>query len=145
MSPSPFPTTITITPRAPYMFIISLDYVLRTSIDLMKENGFKLTKERTRRYVAPTITDADYADDRAILTNTPAQAKTLLHSRERLAGGIYLHIIADKTEYICFNQTGFIFTLNGSYRKLVDLPRKQCLINLDRHQHSTSKGMSSYQ
>ena len=30
---------------APYLFII--DYVLRTSIDKIKENGFKLTKERT--------------------------------------------------------------------------------------------------
>ena len=35
---------------APYFFIICLDYVLRTSIDKMKENSFKLTKERSRRY-----------------------------------------------------------------------------------------------
>ena len=34
---------------APYLFIICLDYVLRTSIDLMKENGFKLTKEKRRQ------------------------------------------------------------------------------------------------
>ena len=47
---------------APYLFIICLDYVLRTSIDIMKENGFKLAKERSRRYTAQTITDADYAD-----------------------------------------------------------------------------------
>ena len=30
---------------APYLFIICLDYMLRTSIDLMKENGFKLAKK----------------------------------------------------------------------------------------------------
>ena len=35
---------------APYLFIICLDYVLRTSIGLMKENGFKMAKERSRRY-----------------------------------------------------------------------------------------------
>ena len=35
---------------AQYMFIICLNYVLRMSIDLMKENSFKLTKERSRRY-----------------------------------------------------------------------------------------------
>ena len=35
---------------APYRFIICLDYVLNTSIDKMKENGFKLTKERSRKY-----------------------------------------------------------------------------------------------
>ena len=30
---------------AQYLFIICLDYVLRTSIDKIKENDFKLTKE----------------------------------------------------------------------------------------------------
>ena len=52
---------------APYLFIICLDYVLRTSIDKIKENGFELTKKRSRRYPAKTITDVDYADDIAIL------------------------------------------------------------------------------
>ena len=35
---------------APYLSIISQDYVLRTSIDKIKENGLKLTKQRSRRY-----------------------------------------------------------------------------------------------
>ena len=34
---------------APYLFIICLDYMLRTSIDMMKDNDFKLVKERGRR------------------------------------------------------------------------------------------------
>ena len=67
---------------APYFFIICLDYMLRTSIDKIKENGFELTKKRSRSYPAKTIPDADYADDIAILANAPAQAKTLLHSLE---------------------------------------------------------------
>ena len=67
---------------APYLFIICLNYMLRTSMDKMKDNGFKLTKERSRRYPAQTITDADYADDIVLLANTPAQAETLLHSLE---------------------------------------------------------------
>ena len=37
---------------APYLFIICLHYVLRTSIDKIKENGFKLTKKRSRTYPA---------------------------------------------------------------------------------------------
>ena len=65
---------------APYLLIICLDYVLRTSIDEIRENGFELTKKRSRRYPAKTITDTDYADDIAILANTPDQAETLLHS-----------------------------------------------------------------
>ena len=105
---------------APYLFIICLDYVLRTSMDKIKENGFKLTKKRSRRYSAKTITDANYADDIALLTNAPAQAETLLHSLERAAASIGLHVNAHKTEYMCFNKTGDISTLGGSSLKLVD-------------------------
>ena len=83
---------------APYLFIICLEHVLRTSIDLMKENGFKLAKEKSRRYPAQTITDANYADDIALLANTPAQTESLLHSLERAAGGIGLYVNADKRD-----------------------------------------------
>ena len=64
---------------APHLLVICLDYMLRKSIDKIKENGFKLTKERSRRYPAKTITDADDADDRVLQANAPAQAETLLH------------------------------------------------------------------
>ena len=67
---------------APYLFIICLDYMLRTSIDKTKDNGLKLIKEKSRRYTAHTITDADYTNDIALLANTPAQAETLLHCLE---------------------------------------------------------------
>ena len=105
---------------APYLFIICVDYVLRTSIDKIKEYGFELTKKRSRRYPATTITDADYADDIAILANTPDQAETLLHSLERAAANIGLYVNAHKTEYMCYNQTGDISTLEGTPLKLVD-------------------------
>ena len=105
---------------APYLFLICLDYVLRTSIDKIKENGFKLAKERSRRYPAQTIMDTDYTNDVALLANAPAQAKTLLNSLEQAAAGIRLHVNAHKTEYMCFNQRGDISTLNSSSLKLVD-------------------------
>ena len=78
----------------------------------MKDNDFRLIKERRRRYPAQTITDADYADDIALLT--------LLHNLERAVPGKDLHVNADKTEYMWFNQKGDIFTLNGSSLKVVD-------------------------
>ena len=93
-----------------------LDYVPRTSIYIMKDNGFKLAKERSRRYLAQTITDVDNTDDIAL----QAQSETLLHCLERTAAGIGLHVNADKTEYISYNQSGDISTLNGSSLKLVD-------------------------
>ena len=94
-----------------YLFIICLDYVLRTSIDKIRENG------KSRRYPPKTITDVDYADNIAILANTPNQAETLL---ERAAAGIGFHVNAHKTEYMCLNQAGDISTLEGTSLKLAD-------------------------
>ena len=87
---------------SPYLFII------------------EVTKIRSRSYLVKTITDANYADDIAILANAPHQAETLLHNLERAAESIGLDVNAHKTEYMCFNQTGDISTLDGTSLKLVD-------------------------
>ena len=79
----------------------------------------KLTADLSSVRIAAII-DADYADDIAILANTPKQADTLLHSLERATAGIGLHVNAHKTEYMCDNQTGDISTLDGTSLKLVD-------------------------
>ena len=106
---------------APYLFISCLDYILKMSIDIVKDNGIMLAKERSRRYPPiQTISDADYTDDIALLANTPAQAETMLYSLEWAAAGIGLHVKTDKMEYMCFNQRSDISTLNGSSLKLVD-------------------------
>ena len=105
---------------APYLFIICLDYMLWTSVNKIKENSFKMTKKRSRGYPAKTITDTDYTDDIAILANTPNQAETLLHSLEQATAGIGLHVNVHKTEYMCYNQTGDISTLDRTSLKLVD-------------------------
>ena len=96
------------------------NYFHRTSSDKIRENGFELTKKRIRRYPAKTITDTDYADEISILANTHDQAETLLHSLERAATGIGLYVNSHKTEYICYNQTRDISTLDGAPLKLVD-------------------------
>ena len=57
----------------------------------------------------------------ALLANAPAQVETLLDSTERAAAGISLNVNEHKTEYMYFNQTGNISTLNGSTLKLVDM------------------------
>ena len=117
------------------------------SIDLMKENGFKLAKERSRRYSTQTITDTDYTDDIVFLANTPAQAESQLHSLEWAAGSIGLHVNADKTECMCFNQRVDFSRLNGSPLKLVD--KFTYLGNSvsstgEWHQHAISKSIDSY-
>ena len=59
---------------AQYMFIICLDQVLQTSINLKNKKmvlHFK-KKARSRRYPAETITDTEFTDDHVLLTNTPS-------------------------------------------------------------------------
>ena len=55
-----------------------------------------------------------------VLTNTPNQAETLLPCLERVAAGTGLHANAHKTEFMCFNQKGDIYTLDGTSLKLVE-------------------------
>ena len=77
-------------------------------------------RERSRRYPAQTITDADYTDAIALIASPPSQVESLLHCLEQTAGGIGLHVNAEKTEYMCFNQRGSISTLKVGPLKLVD-------------------------
>ena len=48
---------------APFLFIITLDYVLRTSLYKHDDLGFTLLKRKSSRYPAKKLTDVDYADD----------------------------------------------------------------------------------
>ena len=49
---------------------ISLDYLLKTLTDLIKESDFSYKKRRIKRYPAETMTDEDNVDDLAFLANT---------------------------------------------------------------------------
>ena len=65
------------------------------------------------------MTDADDADNFALLANTSAQIECQLQSQDQ-AGGIGINVNAIKTEFMCFKQEGTIFNLSGSPLKLVD-------------------------
>ena len=51
----------------------------------MKENGFNLSKERSRRYPTQTITNAEYADDMGLLANAPTQTETQLQEQASMS------------------------------------------------------------
>ena len=55
---------------AAYMLRICQDYVLRQSVDLIKENGLKQREERSRRYTAETMTQPDYTVNLVFHANT---------------------------------------------------------------------------
>ena len=45
------------------------------------------------------ISCRNYADNQALLVNTQAQGKSLMHSLDQAEGGIGLYVNANKTEY----------------------------------------------
>ena len=51
-----------------------------------------MKKARSRRYPTKIMTDADYADDPALLSKIPVQTESLLHSTEKAAGGIDFNV-----------------------------------------------------
>ena len=78
----------------------------------------KKKKKKKGRHPVKTITDADYADDLALLANTLALAESWLCSLE--AEGIGLNVSVNKTNFMCF-RWGAISTLNCRPLKLVDM------------------------
>ena len=106
---------------APYLFIVWLDYLLRTSIDHTKENGFILKKKKGKKQ---TISCRNYNGRRLRRWSRSSckctQVESLLHSQEQAAKVICLYVNLNKTEYMRFNREGAISTLNGGPMKLVD-------------------------
>ena len=105
---------------APYLFILCLDYILWTSVDQIKENGFTLKKAKSWQYPTETVSDADYSENLALLTNAPAEAESLVHSLEQVVENISFYVNTNKTEFTCFKPKGVISTLNNKPLKLVD-------------------------
>ena len=90
---------------APYLFIITLDYCLRSAIDGREEDlGFTVRPRRSRRIGPFNITDLDFADDIALLSNTASQAQELLDKVEHATLRVGLHMNAKKTQFMTFNQ-----------------------------------------
>ena len=109
---------------ATFLFILFLDYILKTAIDKSTELGFTLTQRRSRRYPSLHITDIDYADiDIAVNTNTMNDENTLLHQIEETADDIGLDINSDNTEYMRLNPNsddGNMKSKNGNIIKQVE-------------------------
>ena len=50
------------------------------------------------------MTDADYADDLALLENALARIESILDSTEQAAKGIGRSVNTNRTEFMCFKQ-----------------------------------------
>ena len=62
-----------------------------------KRKWFCIKKTRSSLYPAKSMTDANYAYDLTLLTNTFAQTKSLLYSQKQPTGVIGLYVDTYKT------------------------------------------------
>ena len=108
---------------APYLFAIVLDHILRnTFAGREKDLGFQLQRQRSRRVPAVIVTDLDFADDLALLSEEIEQAQEVLHRLETEAEKIGPYCNAKKTEVQVFNQDRpvNIKAKNGETLKVVE-------------------------
>ena len=78
---------------APLIFIIVLDFILRIAI--RPQDGIKVADIN--------ITDLDFADDIAVVTNSIAENSHLCQSISDIAAQFGLLINIDKTKYMFYN------------------------------------------
>ena len=108
---------------APFLFIMVLDYVLRKSLDLNNTKGFQICPRRSSRHPAIHLTDADFADDIALISSSVENAQVLLNSLESAANNVGLYLNETKTEYMrCSksNDCTTVSTKKGTLLKRVD-------------------------
>ena len=90
---------------APYLFIIVLDYALRNAINGKEaELGLQISRKRSRRSPAKYVTDLDFADDIALISEEIQQAQSLLKRVEEACSEVGLRMNAKKTKVLQFNQ-----------------------------------------
>ena len=105
---------------SPFLFIMCLNYDFKKALDRNNDIGFTLIERRSKRYPAIQITDVDYADDLALLTDKTS-AIILLHKIEKAAKEIGISVNTGKTKFISINQgiNEVIKSLNGKNIKEV--------------------------
>ena len=86
---------------APYLFIIAIDYVMRTSTKNRENLGLTITQRFSRTFTY--ITDTDFADDISLLSDSIEDAQCLLSLVIKTAKEVGLSINEDKTEYMSYN------------------------------------------
>ena len=83
---------------APFLFIICLDYALRSAIT--EYDGLTLKRIRSRRHPAVVLADLDYADDITLLEKIIEAVQDILNRVEKACqhGGLFLNAL--KTKYL---------------------------------------------
>ena len=88
-------------PLGPFLFIICLDYALRSAIT--DSDGLTLKHHRSFHHPAVVLPDLDYADDIALFENSIKSAQDLLICVEKACQDVGLFLNAPKTKYMHLN------------------------------------------
>ena len=107
---------------APFLFIIVVDYVLRMSVDTISDKGLEIKPRQSSRHPAQHLTDTDFADDIALISNSLFNAQCLLQSLEQASNCVGLYLNESKTEYVnkCMSDSDFVIkSLNNTLLKMV--------------------------
>ena len=89
---------------APYLFAIVIDYCMLQAVKGNEEQlGITIERRRSRRVGPKVITDVDFADDIALLSESIHSATELLHRVEMAAANIGLFINVGKTKVMTLN------------------------------------------
>ena len=92
---------------APFLFIIVLNYALRGALDGYEEQlGFTISPRRSKRQSTVTLTNLDFADDVALLSDKIEQAQIILYHTVKSSEGVpksWPYCQAKKTKYITYN------------------------------------------
>ena len=83
---------------APFLFIITLDYVLREAMQ-QKELGVEMKRREGSRRPAEYLTDMDFADDIALVSHTLANAQVLFQHLEAPAATVGLSLTERKPKH----------------------------------------------
>ena len=86
---------------APFLFIVCLDYALRSAIT--DSDGLTLKRRRSSRHPAVVLPDLDYADDIVLLENSIKSAQDLLIRVEKACQDVGLFLNPPKTKYMHLN------------------------------------------
>jgi hypothetical protein len=73
---------------APFLFIIVVDYVLRMSVDTINSKGYQLKERVSSRHPAKYLTDTDFTDGIALMSQSLADADSLLQSLEKASNSV---------------------------------------------------------
>ena len=131
---------------APFLFIIVVDYVLRMSLDTISDKGLEIKPRQSSRHPAKYLTDTDFADDIALISNSLVNAQCLLQSLEQASNCVGLYLNESKTEYVnkCISDSDFVIkSLNNTILKMVsDYVYLGSYISSSEKDFMTRKGMA---